>query len=571
MATQARHHIEGLTETEAEFIQHFEKPPEGSWTRSMGLDFEPVSMKDCYDPEFYELEKEAVFRRSWLFMGRRCHLPRKGSFFTRELDFLGYSVIIVRGMDDVVRAFHNVCSHRGNQLVWDEVPGQETRGNCRQFMCKYHGWRYGLDGEIDYVHNAPEYEGLSVEALKLPEIHCEVWADFVFVNFEETPRQSLREFLGPELVKLEEYPFDELTEWHRLEADVNANWKLFMDAFAEFYHVPYVHAKLNNPQGGGATGDQPPFMIPFFKAYGKHRMLSSGGQYANKRGRGVLPAQGIFKGSLYGPANPPDIGPRGELSNPGRLEGWGMDTWQLYPNFVVLTWSNNYVITYQYWPLGPDKHRFFMDYYFVPPKNATDRLTHEMIMAVAKDFALQDSNVLEATQRRIRSGITQGVPLFRPGGAPATSAPCGRRGRRGLPARARGRGAVDAERERSVGRPRSRRGMMADGSMLPEAFAELEPFAQKWCLRTERERYETRLSSTMEEMQALYDVGLPRGEDAQKYLDQFELYDLPEQELNLLHLMMSVIIVSFPVEAFRQPKVPDTGSTYLLKTVDPGP
>ena len=401
----SRHHISGLTPAEAETIQHFPKPPEGTWTKNMGLDFEPVSMDDCFDPEFYELEKEAVFRRSWLYMGRATALPRKGSYFTRELEFLGYSVIVVRGLDDRIRAFHNVCSHRGNQLVWDEVPGRETRGSCRQFMCKYHGWRYGLDGEIEYVHNAPEYEGLTVEGLKLPEIHCEVWADFVFVNFEETPRQSLREFIGPELVKLEDYPFHKLTEWHRLEAEVDSNWKLFMDAFAEFYHVPYVHSRLNNPQGkGAASGDQPPFMIPFFKAYGKHRMLSSGGQYANKRGRGTLPAQSIFKGSLYGPAIAPDIGPRGELSNPGRLEGWGMDTWQLYPNFVVLTWSQNYIITYQYWPLSPDSHRFLMDYYFVPPKTASERLTHEMVMAVAKDFALQDANVLEATQRRIRSG-----------------------------------------------------------------------------------------------------------------------------------------------------------------------
>jgi len=112
---------------------------------------------------------------------------------------------------------------------------------------------------------------------------------------------------------------------------------------------------------------------------------------------------------------------------------------------------------------------------------------------------------------------------------------------------------------------------MAEEKMLPDRFSELEPFAKKWCLASERERYETRLGSTMEEMQALYDAGLPRGEEAQAYLDQFELYDLPDKELNLLHLMMSVIIVSFPVEAFRQPKVPDTGSTYLLKTVDPGP
>jgi len=107
--------------------------------------------------------------------------------------------------------------------------------------------------------------------------------------------------------------------------------------------------------------------------------------------------------------------------------------------------------------------------------------------------------------------------------------------------------------------------------LLPDGFEELEKFAPKWALRHEADRYAARLSSTMEEMQELYDLGLPRGADAQEHLNAFDLYDMPEKELNLLHLMMSVIVVSFPIEAFRQPKVPDTGSTYLVKSIDPGP
>jgi hypothetical protein len=108
-------------------------------------------------------------------------------------------------------------------------------------------------------------------------------------------------------------------------------------------------------------------------------------------------------------------------------------------------------------------------------------------------------------------------------------------------------------------------------SMLPERFGELEPFAAKWCLENEAARYETRLQASMDELQALYDVGMKHGREAQEYLDTFDLYDLPPQEYNLLHLLMAVITVTTPVEAFRQPKVPDTGSTYLHKTLDPGP
>jgi phenylpropionate dioxygenase-like ring-hydroxylating dioxygenase large terminal subunit len=132
-------------------------------------------------------------------------------------------------------------------------------------------------------------------------------------------------------------------------------------------------------------------------------MLSSGGQFANLKGRGNLPSQDVFKATIHGPFTPPDLGPLGPLSNPGRLKGWGMDMWHIYPNFVIITWSRNTYVTYTYWPTGPDSHTFIFDYYFVPPKNASERLAQEMVVAVSKDFALQDSNVLEATHKRMKS------------------------------------------------------------------------------------------------------------------------------------------------------------------------
>jgi hypothetical protein len=112
---------------------------------------------------------------------------------------------------------------------------------------------------------------------------------------------------------------------------------------------------------------------------------------------------------------------------------------------------------------------------------------------------------------------------------------------------------------------------MTSSAILPDEFSDLERFAAKWCLETEAERYELRLATDMDELQEFYDAALPRGEAAQAYLDSFELNDLPEQELNLLRLMFALITIVFPVEAFRQAKVPDTGSTYLTKTIDPGP
>jgi hypothetical protein len=104
---------------------------------------------------------------------------------------------------------------------------------------------------------------------------------------------------------------------------------------------------------------------------------------------------------------------------------------------------------------------------------------------------------------------------------------------------------------------------------LPAEFADLEPFSD-WILATERERYAKRLASAMEELQAFYDAAFPLLAGANKYLEEFPLAGgLPEPERNLLLLLMSLVLVSFPVEVWQQPRVPDSGSAYLDLVVEP--
>ncbi|MFJ2667681.1 hypothetical protein ACIO14_25385 [Nocardia fluminea] len=98
--------------------------------------------------------------------------------------------------------------------------------------------------------------------------------------------------------------------------------------------------------------------------------------------------------------------------------------------------------------------------------------------------------------------------------------------------------------------------------MLPAEFADLEPFAANWCLATEPERYAKRLASSMEEMQALYDAAFPRIEDSITYCDKFDWDDLPDDARALFHLMQSLVMVSFPVEVWSQPRVPDSGAAW---------
>jgi hypothetical protein len=108
-------------------------------------------------------------------------------------------------------------------------------------------------------------------------------------------------------------------------------------------------------------------------------------------------------------------------------------------------------------------------------------------------------------------------------------------------------------------------------ALLPAEFSDLEPFAAKWCLATEHERYAERMASSMDEMQALYDAAFPRADAAIQYCDQFPLDDLPDDALRLLQLLYSLVMVSFPVEVWRQPRVPDSGAAYLDLIAEPLP
>ena len=111
---------------------------------------------------------------------------------------------------------------------------------------------------------------------------------------------------------------------------------------------------------------------------------------------------------------------------------------------------------------------------------------------------------------------------------------------------------------------------MAD-ALLPPQFSDLEPFAKIWCLPGEPERYAKRLASTMDELQAFYNAFFPRAEEAIAYLDKLPLHDLPDDARRLLHLLYSLIMVSFPIEIWRQPYIPDTGTASFDLKLEPHP
>ncbi len=108
-------------------------------------------------------------------------------------------------------------------------------------------------------------------------------------------------------------------------------------------------------------------------------------------------------------------------------------------------------------------------------------------------------------------------------------------------------------------------------TLLPDEFVDLEPFAERWCLATEPERYSVRLASSIAELQDFYDAMAPRTAAAIDHCDRFALDDMPERVVNLMRLIYSFITVSFPVEVWLQPRVPDSGSAYFTCFLEPVP
>jgi phenylpropionate dioxygenase-like ring-hydroxylating dioxygenase large terminal subunit len=396
-------------------MAHFEKPVEGSWTEHYPeLGTGPVSYEDSISPEHYELERRAIFSRTWLNVGRIEQLARAGSYFTKELTAAGTSVVVVRGTDGEVRAFHNICRHRGNKLVWNDYPREETAGVCRQFTCKYHGWRYDLEGSLTFVQQESEFFDLDRDKYGLVAVQTEIWEGFIFVNLDPDNTMSAAEYLGDLAAGLVGYPFDKMTQVYKYRSHVGANWKLFIDAFAEFYHAPILHAKQATAEESRKLSNYG-FEGLSYDIDGPHGMVSSwGGMSPPKDLNIVKPIERVLRSGLFGPWDKPDIDGLDPLPpglNPARSPAWGIDSFVFFPNFMLLVWEPGWYLTYHYWPTSFNSHIFEGTLYFVPPSNARERLRQELAAVTFKEYALQDGNTLEATQMMIESRAVTEFPL----------------------------------------------------------------------------------------------------------------------------------------------------------------
>jgi len=197
------------------------------------LGHDPIPAERYLSPEFARLEWERMWTRVWLLAGFERDLASPGDYFTFEIG--PESVLVVRRRDGGISAHHNVCMHRGNQLC---EPG---RGRARVFSCRYHAWRYALDGRLEAPLDPETFpQGCPGEALDLRPVRCDLWGGFVWITLDPAA-PSLRAYLGVLPEHLDPYHFEEMSIVGDTTLEIGCNWKTSLDAFNEAYHIAGTH------------------------------------------------------------------------------------------------------------------------------------------------------------------------------------------------------------------------------------------------------------------------------------------------------------------------------------------
>ena len=189
-----------------------------------------------HDPAIHDWEREQFLRRDWVIVGREAEAPQPGTYFTAELD--DEPLLIIHGRDGELRAFYNVCRHRGTAVV------EEPCGKAVRFQCPYHAWIYDLEGRLVRAKHTDDLEDFSFDDFGLNSVRLETWQGFVFVNLDPAAA-PLAAQLGDLVERFERFDFAALRPARRITYDVAANWKFLAENYSECYHCPGLHPHLN--------------------------------------------------------------------------------------------------------------------------------------------------------------------------------------------------------------------------------------------------------------------------------------------------------------------------------------
>jgi phenylpropionate dioxygenase-like ring-hydroxylating dioxygenase large terminal subunit len=349
-----------------------------------------IPKEGYYSQDFADLEAERLWPHVWQIACRLEEIPKVGHYVT--YDIVDDSIVVVRTAEDRVQAYHNVCPHRGRRLT-------EGTGHLKEFVCRFHGWRYDLDGRNTEVVDRSDWGScLKADDIKLRPVQCASWGGFVFINMDPKA-EPLAQFLEPLDEYCGKFEFDKLRyRWYKT-AVIPANWKTVMGFFNEFYHVQTAHAQLlqftNDYSHSGAFGRHGqiwyvaegavPFkrsprlptrpepslknhLLNFAENYNRdlHAMLSERNYAAIQRLREELPDDSPDEKTFarwielqLEAANADGSGWPSELTA-DYIEKSGLD-WHVFPNTIFLHGLVDSVLWYRMRPNGRDPESCIFD------------------------------------------------------------------------------------------------------------------------------------------------------------------------------------------------------------------
>jgi phenylpropionate dioxygenase-like ring-hydroxylating dioxygenase large terminal subunit len=310
------------------------------------------------DPQTLPLEQERIFRRSWQYVGPVEHAAQPGEYFTSRIGDV--PVLVARGRDEQLRAFLNVCRHRGAVLV-------EGRGRRETLQCHYHAWTYDLEGRL---RNAPRSErepGLETDGICLLSLPVETWGPLVFVN-PDADAAPLADTLGPvpDHLAAGGVELDGLRFHRHTEVEVACNWKIAVENYLECYHCPTAHP------GFSAVVDVRP------DAYKLETYALASSQFGPTKGDAGGPIEGQFH--------------------------WLWPVTKVY----ALPGPQN-LVAGPLFPLAPDRTGGWFDYFFA--EDVSEEQAEELI-AFDDQVGREDRQLVESVQRGVGSGLLESGQLL---------------------------------------------------------------------------------------------------------------------------------------------------------------
>lgn len=319
------------------------------------------------DPDYFAGEREHFYGHSWVFVGHVGDIPASGDYVLREV--VDESLIVCRDDDGEVRAFYNVCRHRGTRIC--EADGHVSS----RFVCPYHAWTFDLKGKLTGAPHMSEGTNFRKEDFPLKPVHVGVWDGLIFVNLS-----SACEPLEAQLADLPErfrpWRIADLKRGARIEYDVAANWKLIIQNYSECLHCPVIHPALQK-----LTHYLSGLNVPPTRTY-------LGGSMDLRDGIATLSLDGSSR-----------LKPLPGLSEADRRRA---HFFAVLPN-LLLSPHPDYVITHALWPISEGRTKIVCDFLFHPLELAKPDFDVADIVAFWDLTNRQDWHVSELTQQGMKS------------------------------------------------------------------------------------------------------------------------------------------------------------------------